>query len=271
MKKVPVQISVVIATKNEEENIGRLLASLTQQTFKDFEIIVVDNYSTDKTRQIAQEFTDKIYIRKPERSAQRNFGLKKSKGQYIIFADADMELKKNLLAACYQKLSKNPKLSGIILKEISKGHGFFARVKTLEKKIASKSPCLAAARFFRKKDLQKIGGYDQNLIAGEDWDLSQRMTKFGKLATVSSAIYHWEITSFWQDVCKKYYYARNIQKYQDKHPESFKKQAGLNRLLELFQNPEAILAQPAEFTVLIALKTAHYAAYLLARLHAKIA
>ena len=264
-------VSIIIPTKNEQENIERLLKSVKNQSYKDFEIIVVDNSSLDQTKKIARIFTKKVYNFGPERSSQRNYGLKLSKGKYILFVDADMELKKNLLAACYRKLSKNPKLSGIFLEEISKGHSFFARVKTLEKKIASKSPSLAAARFFRKKDLEKIGGYDQNLIAGEDWDLSQRMTKFGKLATVSSAIYHWEATSFSQDVCKKYYYAQNIQKYQDKHPESFKKQAGLNRLLALFQNPEVIFAQPAEFTGLIALKTAHYAAYLLARLHAKIA
>ena len=86
------KISIIIATKNEENNISRLLRSLKEQTFRDFETIIVDNNSSDQTKKIASKFTSKIFIHGPERSTQRNYGLEKAIGKYILFLDADMEL-----------------------------------------------------------------------------------------------------------------------------------------------------------------------------------
>src|SRR3990167_6053012 len=120
------KVSVIIATKNEEKNIKRLLESLKNQTLKDHEIIVVDNYSKDKTRQIASHFTKKVFSKGPERSTQKNFGLRKAKGEYILFVDADMKLEKNLLNNCYLTMKKNPRLAGVVINEVSTGSNFLA-------------------------------------------------------------------------------------------------------------------------------------------------
>ena len=74
-------VSIVVTTKNEEKNIENCLNSIKNQNYPQnkIEIIVVDNNSIDKTKQIALRYTDKVYNFGPERSAQRNFGVKKSK------------------------------------------------------------------------------------------------------------------------------------------------------------------------------------------------
>jgi glycosyltransferase involved in cell wall biosynthesis len=86
-------VSVVLTTKNEEKNIYRCLQSIQSQTYKNLEIIVVDNYSEDQTIKIAKEFTSKIFLKGPERSAQRNYGMiDVAKGIFVIYIDADMIL-----------------------------------------------------------------------------------------------------------------------------------------------------------------------------------
>ena len=91
MRKVE-KVSVVIATKDEEKNIGRLLESIKKQTYCSWEIIVVDNSSSDGTVKLARKYTRAVYNCGPERSAQRNFGVDKSLGKYVLILDADMEL-----------------------------------------------------------------------------------------------------------------------------------------------------------------------------------
>ena len=90
-------VSVIVTTRNEELVIERLLKSIKHQTYKKIEVILVDNKSTDKTKQIARKYTTHIYDYGPERSAQRNLGLKKANGEMILFLDADMELKVDLI------------------------------------------------------------------------------------------------------------------------------------------------------------------------------
>lgn len=81
------KLSAVVLTKNEEQNIERCLKSLT---FCD-EIVVIDDYSTDKTLSIAQKYKSRIFINKLSNdfSKQRNYALKKTKGEWVIFIDAD--------------------------------------------------------------------------------------------------------------------------------------------------------------------------------------
>lgn len=87
-------ISAVILTKNEEKNIEECIKSLSWCS----EIIVVDDNSTDKTEVIAERFGAKVYKRKLDDNfaAQRNYGLEKSKGDWVLFVDADERVSKKL-------------------------------------------------------------------------------------------------------------------------------------------------------------------------------
>lgn len=261
-------ISIIIATKNEEKNIERCLKNIKTQSQK-AEIIVVDNFSTDRTLQIAKIYTKNTYQKGKERSQQRNYGLKKAHAPYVLFLDADMEISASLLKECVQKMHKNPDASGIIIDEITKGHNFLSRIKSVEKNLTNKNTSIEAARFFNKSIVEKVGGYDENLISGEDWDISIRTNKIGPLLRIKSIIIHNEEKTFWEDIKKKYYYAKNIQGYAKKHPEEFKKQSGFFRFSNLFKKPTVVYYDPAAFFGLIFLKSAQYLAYLLAKSNQK--
>jgi glycosyltransferase involved in cell wall biosynthesis len=80
------KISAIILTKNEEKNINKTLESLKWCD----ELIIVDDNSNDKTVKIAEKFSAKIYERSLDSfSAQRNFGISKASGEWILFVDAD--------------------------------------------------------------------------------------------------------------------------------------------------------------------------------------
>jgi glycosyltransferase involved in cell wall biosynthesis len=91
-------VSLVITTRNEEKNIRNCLESIKAQSWPNIETIVVDNNSTDRTQEIAAEYTFKVYTKGPERSAQRNCGMiDQAKGEYAIYVDADMILAPTLI------------------------------------------------------------------------------------------------------------------------------------------------------------------------------
>lgn len=108
-------ITGVIIAKNEENNLEKCLKSLN---FCD-EIIVVDDYSEDKTIEIAKRYTKKIYKHKLENnfSNQRNFALSKVTSKWALFLDADEEISSNLKNEILNAV-KSDKYSGFFLKRI---------------------------------------------------------------------------------------------------------------------------------------------------------
>ncbi len=213
-------VSVIITTKNSAPTIGRLLKSIKAQVYKPIEIIVVDNNSKDKTPQIAKEFKTRLFNVGPERSAQRNFGVKISKGRYVLILDSDMILSKDVIGQCIdkfknQKLGK--KLGGLVILEVSFGKGIWAKAKALEREINKGEEFFESARFFPKKIFLEFGGYDQSLTGPEDWDLPQRIRKKYRIDRIESVIRHNEgFLSLKTLFRKKYYYGLSAHKYLSK-------------------------------------------------------
>ena len=87
-------ISVIILTKNEEKHIGRCLEYIHKQTYQDFEVIIVDANSTDKTVEIVKSYGAKVIEEDEPRgfAYARNLGVKNAKGEYIAFVSADVYL-----------------------------------------------------------------------------------------------------------------------------------------------------------------------------------
>jgi len=97
-------ISAVVLTKNEEKNIRQCLKLLK---FCD-EIIVVDDYSEDKTREVAKKFGARVFVRNMDMnfSQQSNFGMEKARGDWVIFVDADERISKELAVEIKEKIKK---------------------------------------------------------------------------------------------------------------------------------------------------------------------
>lgn len=97
-KKNNILVSVIIPAYNEEKYLGKCLDSLNKQTFTNFETILVDDGSTDRTKLIASEYLVKIWSISHGGAGQaRNFGIEKARGKIIVFLDADMIFERNFL------------------------------------------------------------------------------------------------------------------------------------------------------------------------------
>ncbi len=218
-------VSVIISTKNEEKNILNCLQSIENQNYSgEVEIIVVDNHSKDKTAKLVTSLVSKLIIAGPERSKQRNIGAKNSTGKWLVFLDADMEISSNLIKECVTLTTKSLYPPMIVIPEQSQGHSFWGKALALERNCYKGPSWLLAARFFPKSTFLKLKGYDQNLSAGEDWDLTQRMQEKGvpMLMVKNSVIYHHESTDpLFKLFKKEAYYIKYISSYARKHPIAF--------------------------------------------------
>ncbi|OGE13633.1 hypothetical protein A3G14_04605 [Candidatus Curtissbacteria bacterium RIFCSPLOWO2_12_FULL_38_9] len=236
------KISVIISTKNEQKNIKRLLKSLKKQSFSGFETILVDNFSFDQTSKIAKPFVDKLLHTGNERSSQRNYGAKKASGKWLLFLDADMQLKKKALKE-YWQLASSSKKSIIALPEISIGKTFWGKAISVERNCYIGQNLLTAARMFPRKDFTNQKGFDKNLIAAEDWDLTNRFIKAGfDLKIAKTPLFHFEPEENLINMIKKeIYYINNIEIYSKKYPKIFSKQSSISYRLSLWAKSWNIL------------------------------
>lgn len=213
-------VSVIITTKNEAEVIDNLIQSLKRQTYKDLEIILIDNNSKDNTVRIAKKLGVKIYNFGPERSAQRNFGANKANGKFLFFLDADMKLSQAVVEECVKMCVSDKKIGALFVPEISVASNFWEKVKAFERSFYNEEGdnITDAARFFRRESFEKSGGYDETITGPEDWELTGRIKTFGyKTGRVRSVIHHYErINSLFSLVKKKFYYGLRSYRYLSK-------------------------------------------------------
>ncbi len=239
MKKSFPLVSIVIATKNEEQNIRKCLLSLKRQFYKPIQIIVVDNNSKDKTVKVAKKYTSDVYTAGPERSTQRNFAAKKiAKGKYLLFLDSDMTVSKNMILACVMRLEKNENVAGLYIKENVVGSSFWSKVRRFERSFYD-GTVIDGLRFFQRNIFLKSGGFDERLYACEDWDLDKRMKKYGRTDFISQPIYHNESKfDLKKYLDKKGYYSVNFNVYirkWGKNDPDIRRQFGLRyRLFWVF-------------------------------------
>jgi glycosyltransferase involved in cell wall biosynthesis len=186
-----VKISVIIPAFNEEKFLGNCLFSLKEQDFKDFEIIVVDNNSTDKTAEIAKKFGAILVSEKNQGVAfARNRGAKIAKGEILVFTDADTILPKNWLLRIQKEFENDKDL-------VAFGGSCEFYSGPISVKLASKfllKPFLILDKFFsggfnlmgcnmatKREAFFKVGGFNEKLKLNEDVEISYRLRKIGKV------------------------------------------------------------------------------------------
>ncbi len=173
-----VNISVIIPTYNEEEYLPKLLDCLKSQTLDDFEIIVADAGSTDRTADIAREYGSRV-VPGGMPGVGRNAGAAAAEGDYYFFFDADVKFNKHFLESAYTEMQKRfvdvatcaaLPLSNVPLDRMM--HGFanlYVRLNQYTNPMAPGYCILIHSRLFHR-----IGGFDEDVTLAEDMDLIRR-------------------------------------------------------------------------------------------------
>ncbi|MBU3956981.1 glycosyltransferase [Patescibacteria group bacterium] len=185
-------VSIIIQTKNEQRTIGKLLKVLTEQTFKNFEIVVVDDNSTDKTLEIVNIFSKKLPIKilkiKPGEfsySYVLNLGASKAKGKYLCsLVGHSLPFSKTWLADGLSNF-KDPKIAGIsaYYNEIPISY-IFPKIGKLffrpsDKKRLNFNPGMTNTCSIIRKDLWEKYPFDEKLPECEDYDWACEMLARG--------------------------------------------------------------------------------------------
>ena len=265
MNDLPI-VSIIVPTRNSSQFLEACLVSIKEQSYLYIELIVVDNNSTDNTKEIAKKYTDKVFNQGPERSAQRNFGAKQSIGEHYLIIDSDMELSKNVVTECVKKMTENNHSKALVIPEESFGEGFWSQCKKLERSFYIGVDWMEGARFFPKSVFQEFKGYDETNTGTEDYDLPQRIEdKYGKkvIGRINAFIYHNEQKiSLWKTCGKKFYYAQKLDQYKslEANKGKFNKQSSIFSRYALFlSQPVKLFKDPVVGLGMLFMKTSEFA------------
>ena len=217
------EISVIIPALNEEKYIAHPLGGLSRQTFKNFETIVVDGGSRDRTVKIASGKARVIVERKRGPAAARNAGAAIAKGKVLVFLDADTRPSPRLLETFSKAFGSMHIIAAtgpILPLEKTRrvvGAGYrFVSILFVRFSILIGMPSIVGANFaVRRREFIREGGFNENMLTYEDWDLSMRLRKLGRICFLKNAIVHTSVRriSEWGIVGFLKYYTGNIARY----------------------------------------------------------
>lgn len=182
--------SIVIPTLNEERYLPKLLTDLTKQKERNFEIIIVDSFSKDKTKEIAYSFKKSfnlqlVQIKEKNVAAQRNYGAKLSQGDYLIFFDADVRINTSFTKKAKKIITKRKGL--IFLPYFFPDREYkqykplfdFANLLVELSQNFPKRFSLGGSMIVEKEFFKLIGGFNKKLYISEDHELIQRASQWG--------------------------------------------------------------------------------------------
>ena len=214
-------VSIIIPTKNSADTIDKCLASVRMQSYGKIEIILVDNYSRDETLNIAKKYDTKVYLAGPERSAQVNFGVSRALGKYVYRVDSDFVLEPSVVHEAVQSCEKFGYDAIVIHNTSDPTISFWAKVRKMERDSYRNDKINVAARFWKKEVFESIGGFDVNLIAGDDYDLHNRLLKGGyKIGWIKAQETHiGEPRNMAEIFRKHYFYGQNLGRFIEKDQE----------------------------------------------------
>jgi glycosyltransferase involved in cell wall biosynthesis len=185
------KVSVIIPSYNDATYIDRLLEALSNQNFEDFEVIVSDAESKDGIEKVIKDFEKKLdlkLVQSPPKgpAAGRNEGAKIAKGEWLLFLDADDDIDDpDFISVLLEEATKREwstattkiKLKGANVAERFGVWGNYHYIKFLAR---TKHPVAPGWCIFTKRSVfEKLGGFNEKIQFGEDYDYVSRAGKFG--------------------------------------------------------------------------------------------
>lgn len=220
------QVSIVLPVLNSELTIVSCVTSIINQTFENFELIVIDNGSTDKTLQLISDFNDDriTIISQPVKGITHalNLGLLHAKGEYIVRMDSDDIMVLDRLEIQINEFYNDTTLDFLasdcflcddemnIVGEIHKPNSNFSIIALFY------SPFIHPTWMFRKSILSKIGIYNNNLFVSQDYDFVVRLIINGfKAKNISKKLIYYRQSSNGLSIKKHFYqlYFSNLISY----------------------------------------------------------
>jgi len=185
------KISIIVPTLNEENDLPKLLASIKEQDFKGYEIIVADAGSTDDTKKIAKKYGAKI-IKGGMPAAGRNAGAKVAKGEFLYFFDADVILPRDFLANSYIELQERfldlatcemKPVSDVLMDDVlHRTMNVFFKISQYTDVPKAPGFCIIVSR----RLFERVKGFDESIKLAEDHDFVERAAAFRHLRVLFS-------------------------------------------------------------------------------------
>jgi glycosyltransferase involved in cell wall biosynthesis len=187
------KVSVIILTYNRADRLTEAIESVLNQTFRDLELIIVDNYSSDNTQSVVDSFHDERirYFKNKNRGflgINRNFGIEKAKGEYIAFLDDDDLWLPEKLEKQVKLMDSNKELGLVyadcyIMDEAGSlwEKTYFASRKPIRgaalKGLLQENTIAILTAMVRKEALDRVGGFSTKYIIAQDYDLWLRIVQ----------------------------------------------------------------------------------------------
>jgi len=212
-------VSIVVPTYNSGKTLPLCLESIEGQTYREIEVLVVDNFSRDGTVEIAKAYGARVIQERSERARAKNIGLRESRGKYVLFIDSDMELTPRVVEECVELAEGDPRVAGVIIPERSRGSSFWVRVRDFERQLYANT-LVESPRFFNRDIALKVGGFDESLVFYEEATLPYKIEKLGfnvRARIRSYIIHNEEDFSFSKWLLKKYYYGKTLNLYLSRY------------------------------------------------------
>jgi glycosyltransferase involved in cell wall biosynthesis len=197
-------VSVIIPTYNRELFIAEAIESALAQTYRNTEIIVVDDGSTDRTAEIVDAYRDSVrYYRQDNKgpAAARNLGIHLSNGQYIAFLDSDDRWLPEKLSMQMELMHKNPSAGMIGCGEHcidARGNRYWTgyaspQVSIKELMIRCTAMGGASRALVRRECFDVVGLFDESLLLNQDWDMWLKIGKRFEIRNVVAPLVEWRL------------------------------------------------------------------------------
>lgn len=200
-------VSIVVPTYNREKELSRAIRSIMQQTYEEYEIIVVDDGSTDHTMAVVQQFgDDRIrYIRLEHNQGAghaRNIGIQQARYDYIAFLDSDDEWLPDKLRLQMDKMLSSEEKLGMVYCRMG-GRQRHSNIRficppaevagevlegDLFDKLLQHNVIGTPTMVLRRECLEQVGGFKESLLCLEDWELILRIARNWKIGFVEDIL-----------------------------------------------------------------------------------
>jgi len=236
------KVSVVVPCYNQAQYLDEALQSVLNQSFTNWECIIVNDGSTDNTEAVSNKWIKKdsrfkyIYQENGGLSSARNSGIKKAESEFVLPLDADDKIGENYLELAYQAFQEHKDLK-VVYCEAKKFGGSNELWKLPEFSLynLSRKNMIFCSSLFRKKDWEEVGGFDVNMIHGwEDWEFWISMLKNGGLVKkIESVQFYYRVKDVSMLKAMDAQKTKETEEYLSvKHADFFVKQLGsFNALL----------------------------------------